>query len=206
MNTRPQRIYREILTIGMAFVMIAVFSIFPSQHTPVVQAQGGEATFVFSDLQFDGSRYYYPCSVFAGYINVNWRLYLTNNIEYIVNEVALVSVNVDSSVFFEDPDPCAGWSDCGSRCNACVRAYQTSCKTVAIGQAISAGITFILSFACALGAAATIVGLGLAFLCGAGAGALLVGAGAVIKGQYEICKAGAYGACNAANPGCSCGG
>jgi hypothetical protein len=206
MNTRLQRMRKEILTIGMAFIMIAACSIFPSQHMPVVQAQGGDATFVFSDLQFDGSRYYYPCSVFAGYINVNWRLYLTDNIGYIVNEVALVGVNVDSSVFFEGPAPCSGFGDCSSRCNACVSAYQSNCKLIAIGQAIAAGITFIAAFGCAISAAATIVGLGIAFLCGAAAGALLVGAGAVIKGQYEICKAGAYGACNAANPGCSCGG
>jgi hypothetical protein len=206
MNTRLKRIHREILTIGMAFVMIAVCSIFPSQHMPVVQAQGGDATFVFSDLQFDGSRYYYPCSVFAGYINVNWRLYLTNNIDYIVNEVALVNVNVDSSVFFEVPAPCSGFGDCATRCNACVSAYQSNCKTIAIAAAVAAGIVFIGSFGCAIGAAATIVGLGVAFLCGAAAGALVTTGGAAIKAQYEICRAAAYGACNAANPGCSCGG
>jgi len=204
MNTRLQRILRKILTIGMAFVMVAVLSIFPSQHTPVVQAQGGEATFVFSDLQFDGSRYYYPATLFASYISVDYRIYLTDNIDYIVNEIGFVSTNVDTSVFFPDPPPCIGFGNCATRCNLCVADKHHTCKLIAIGKALIAGGTFILSLACAIGAAATIVGLGVAFLCGIGAGAVLAGAALVFYGEYLTCKSNAYSACTNENPPCVC--
>lgn len=206
MNTRLQRMRKEILTIGLALVMIAAVSIFPSQHTPAVQAQGGEATFVFSDLQFDGSRYYYPCSVFAGYINVEWRMYLADNVNYIVNEIALVNVNVNTSVFFVEPGTCIGFHNCASLCNACVLSLRNNCKLVALGQAAVAGVAFLASFACAIGAAATIVGVGIAFLCGAAAGTILAGTGAAIYGAYQTCKAEAPGICTSLNPPCTCTG
>jgi len=98
-----RRTQREFLCIGLAFllIMLVPHTGLKSISTPIVQAQGGgNAIFAFSDLQFDGSRYYYPCSVIAGYITVDWRMYLADNINYIVNEIAPVSINVDSSEFF----------------------------------------------------------------------------------------------------------
>ncbi len=203
-----RRIERELLCIGLAFLLIMLMphNGLKSISTPIVQAQEGGAIFAFSDLQFDGSRYYYPCSVIAGYITVDWRMYLADNINYIVNEIAPVSINVDSSEFFVEPGGCIGFGDCATRCNACVTGYRNNCKLIAIGAATVAGITFLASFACAIGAAATIVGIGIAFLCGAAAGAVLAGTGLIIKGQYETCKAAAVNACNASNPGCNCAG
>lgn len=208
MKPRLRRIRREFLCIGLAFILVLLIphTGLKSISTPVVQAQGGEATFSFTELQFDGSRYFYGASVFAGYISVDWRMYLADNIDYIVNEVSLVNVNLDSSAFYVEPGSCIGFGNCAITCNTCVTGLRKNCKLVAIGLAIAAGGAFLLSFACAIGAAATIVGVGAAFLCGVAAGAVLSGAALQIYGTYQTCKVDAVGICTGANPPCTCTG
>ncbi len=208
MKSRMRRIRREFLCIGMAFLLMMLIPStgLKSISIPVVQAQGGDPVFSYADLQFDGSRYYYSGGMYFGSLSANWRMYLFDNVNYVVSDIENFNFNIDTSEFYVPPGTCVGFQDCAQNCNTCVLAYRTRCKIIYAATLTTAGVAFGLSLKCAVAAAATVVGLGIAFGCGVVGGLVLVAAYLGAKAQRDNCNVDAIDACNAANPGCTCTG
>jgi hypothetical protein len=203
MNTRLQRIRKEILAIGMAFVMIAVSSIFPSQHMPVVRAEGEGVVLQLSSLQYDGSRYYFVAYlVVEGYLGVAAQIFVNSATDQVANEIRDAGITVDTSVFPEFFIGCGGFNDCDYRCNQCVQNYISLCKAAAIAGALLAGAGITqFCWGCIFSTGA-ITPASLA--CTIGCAVLYVGAAAAAIAGYYICKYAAPGTCTDNNPGCIC--